>query len=585
MRAEDNFKNNIFACAAFCKEKIMHHKFQVSLYHIILCLFFIIISNQIAHAQNQLSANQWREDLKFLAEKLPQVHRNAFHNITQKQFEDAVEKLDSSIPTMKDHEIIVGFAHLVAMIGDGHSRLSLPLDENLFKTQSHTETPSPHYEHLAFGHYPIKLYLFSDGLYIKEVTAEWKNILGARIIKIGSSSAEEALETARSIIHYDNEMWFKLLAPSRLVIPEVLHALRLIEDMEKAPFVVELPNGKQSTVYMKPLKSFEKAQWIDARENASNPTPLYLRDVDNNFWFEHLADKKTLYVQINKIQDKKEESLAQFCRRVFDFADAHTVDRFILDIRLNDGGNNYLNRSLILALIRAEKINQYGKLFTIIGRGTFSAAMNLASDLEHWTNTIFVGEPTGSTTSHYGDSRKLILPNSGLTVRLSTVYWRDWSVSEKRPWIAPDIRADLSFADYQNNNDPALQAIFAYTAKKSLAEQLGEALSRSGTDFAYMRYYKFKTDPAHAHINTEKELDELGHQLLKEKQIDMALAVFSENANAYPDSCRVYRSLGEAYLLKGDDDQARKILEKALTLNPEDAKTKALLKKLKNSKK
>jgi Flp pilus assembly protein TadD len=100
-----------------------------------------------------------------------------------------------------------------------------------------------------------------------------------------------------------------------------------------------------------------------------------------------------------------------------------------------------------------------------------------------------------------------------------------------------------------------------------------------------MRYYKFKSDPAHAHINTEKELDELGHQLLREKQIDMAIAVFSENAQAYPDSYSVYRSLGEAYLLKGDADQARKILEKALILNPEDAKTIVLLKKLKNNKK
>ena len=53
------------------------------------------------------------------------------------------------------------------------------------------------------------------------------------------------------------------------------------------------------------------------------------------------------------------------------------VKKVVLDLRLNGGGNNYLNRGLVLALLGAEGLNRYGRVFTIIGRNTFSAAMSL----------------------------------------------------------------------------------------------------------------------------------------------------------------------------------------------------------------
>jgi hypothetical protein len=83
-----------------------------------------------------------------------------------------------------------------------------------------------------------------------------------------------------------------------------------------------------------------------------------------------------------------------------------------------------INRSLLHALIRAPELRDPGSLFVITGRGTFSAAMMFAIDLEKQSNAIFVGEPTGASLNHYGDSRKVQLPNSGLTIRVSTLYWQ-----------------------------------------------------------------------------------------------------------------------------------------------------------------
>src|SRR3989442_15208168 len=80
-----------------------------------------------------------------------------------------------------------------------------------------------------------------------------------------------------------------------------------------------------------------------------------------------------------------------------------------------------------------------GHLFVITGRLTFSAAMNLASRLEHETHATFVGEPTGSRPNHYGEAVTLTLPASGITARGSTPYLPNSKPNEKPLRDPPQI--------------------------------------------------------------------------------------------------------------------------------------------------
>jgi hypothetical protein len=79
--------------------------------------------------------------------------------------------------------------------------------------------------------------------------------------------------------------------------------------------------------------------------------------------------------------------------------------------------------------------------------------------LDKYTNVTFVGEPTGSKGNVYGDSRKLFLPHSGITVRASMYYWQEWHPLDKRDALVPQIPAPLTLDAYRNNIDPALEAI------------------------------------------------------------------------------------------------------------------------------
>jgi hypothetical protein len=98
----------------------------------------------------------------------------------------------------------------------------------------------------------------------------------------------------------------------------------------------------------------------------------------------------------------------------------------------------------------------------IIGRETFSACQNFTNRMQLETNVMFAGEATGSSPNHVGETNPIWLPWSGLEVRGSSLYWQDSVSSDARPWVAPDLVAELTSDDYREGIDPAMKTIRAY---------------------------------------------------------------------------------------------------------------------------
>ena len=497
-------------------------------------LLFSLSLGVSASAQNVLTTAQWRDDLKFLAERIPKAHRNAFHNISPDAFAAAVSNIDRNIPSMSNHEVVVAFARLVAMLGDGHSRLLLP---GLADPMS--DRPSlvpPEDARLAFHLLPVKLYAFTDGLFVVAATPEFKGLLGAQVLQIGSHTVGEALEAVYPVVNRDNPMGLTLLAPYFVTVPEVLYAQRVVQDETRIPFTFLTRDEKTTTVVLPPLTSLGGVNWVEATDGLGTSRPLRLRK-PGNLWFEYLADSKTVFVRINVIDDSQEQSVTEFTRKLLSFIAEHPVDRAVLDLRDCHGGNNQLFRSLLLGIIRDDKIDKPGKLFVIIGRDTFSAAVNAASDLERLCDCIFVGEPTVGSPSSYGDAKETTLPNSRLIVRLSTVYWRDWTGDESRPWIAPDISTQISSGDYFAGNDPSLRAILHFPTGTSFGDVLLNVVQAGGGPESILRfYYRQKTDPRYARQSTQAALQSLGAYCVSHKKYGEALLSFQLNARDYPDS-------------------------------------------------
>jgi hypothetical protein len=521
---------------------------------------------------------RWREDLRYMERDMEIFHKNLFHTMSRQQFQTAINGLYERIPQLARHQIIVEMARIAAMVGDGHTILRLAHDPEI-----------------RFHTLPINLYFFEDGLFIRAANAEYAGLVGARVVRIGNTPVEEATMRVRDLIGRDNEMDVKFFAPFLLIKPEVLHALQMTDNLESVPFTIE-KEGKQQNVSIKHTNStavrelidtdttwLNESGWIDMRDKSSARTPLWLKDINNKFWFELLPDSKILYVQINEVGNKKEESLADFSRRLFEFVEANPVEKLVFDLRLNRGGNNVLLTPLITEIVKS-KINRRGKLFTIMGRSTWSAAQNFLNYLERYTNTLFIGEPSGSKGNVYGDSRRITLPNSKITVRVSVYYWQDWYPWDNREWTPPHLTAELSAQDYRNNLDPAMNIVLNYTPQKPLNETLMEALTEGGVNLAVKELRKFTAQPINRYADIEQPIMEAGQRLLNEKKYEDAVILFQLNAAANPHSYRAYFALGATYFALRNKELARKNLEKTLELDPKNYGARIRLRDLEQNK-
>lgn len=512
-----------------------------------------------------LTAAEWQADLRFLSEEMPKRHKNLFHRMKREDFDAAVKHLHDKIPTLSSDEIVVGIMKIVAMVGDGHTSV---VPRQFFRA----------------GFYPVQFYRFEDGLFIRKAAPEYSEMVGSRVVKINNSSVDEALQKVGELVARDNEWGIREMSAVYLSISEILAGLKITDDKQKLRLTVEV-GGREKTFDVKPSATLEEfrrppSAWEAMNAKAKNPAPLYQKNPGDLYWFEYLKDKKLVYVQHNAIANKETEPVADFYKRVMNFVAANEVEKFVLDLRFNGGGNNYLNRPVVIELIKS-KINERGRLFVITGRQTFSAAQNLVNEIEKYTNATFVGEPTAASPNHFGDAAAITLPNSKLAVRASTLWWQDFDERDRRPFTAPEIAAEMTSADYRDNVDPAFEAILGYKPGTTYNELTAEA--RSGRDIAVFikKYREFKSNPQRKFFNTESPMNQFGYNLLNAKRIDDAIEIFKLNAEAYPQSANVYDSLGDAYQAAGKKDEAIKAYEKALAIDPNYRTSIEALKKLK----
>lgn len=396
----------------------------------------------------------WRYDLAWLARELKRIHYSPFKKVSREEFDGFVRRLHDDIPHLSDTQVAVGFMKLARMLGDGHTRI-LPA---YARGKMHGSGNVPETRRAA----PVRFFLFEEGLFIVTADSAHKDLVGARVVRIADHSVEEVLKAMDSIISQDNTMWPKLIGPDLMPNAQLLNGLGLIPRPDRLPLTIRDRHDKERTVEL-PVDSGDPTDsWVSARAAATAPSPLYLKNQRAPYWFEYLPAEKTVYLQYNAVQNDPKEHLDKFCGRLFKFVNEKDVDKLVIDMRFNGGGNNFLNRPLVSALARSDKVNRRGHLFVIIGRRTFSAAMNGATDIERETEAIFIGEPTGSCPNFVGESVPVVLPYSKMRGSISDLYWQRSVAMDYRTWIPPTIYIPPTFSDYSANRDPAMEAIFAY---------------------------------------------------------------------------------------------------------------------------
>ena len=435
-----------------------------------------------AYAKPANRAEAWKQDLGVVRGRFLEYDRS-FSPRAKAEFEQAIDALEASLPRMNDQQVIVALSEAVALSGNAHTRLYL--------LRNRTE----------LRRLPVRLYWFSDGLFVIRATPAHRDTVGCRVTRLAGRDPRRIRKRVARLFA-GNESWVDYMSPYFMTSPEILYGIGAIDDMEKAPLRFDCDGRKPFERALAPLSLRRKqtpteawrdlsprwpendgdggsdegggggagSDWVGALHDVE-PAPLYLRDPVRYYWFEYLDEYKALYLQYNRSQNIPEgASFEEFAAHLETFIGKHPIGMFILDLRFNTGGNNGIAARFMERLAVLEKAGTIGRLYVITGRATFSAGISHAAWLKQHSDATFAGEPIGDELDTWSEGGNIVLPNSGLTVHFTNGFHSLSGVEhpelEKYEWsdldlddIDPDIPVRLSSRDYFAGRDPVLEAI------------------------------------------------------------------------------------------------------------------------------
>jgi hypothetical protein len=395
------------------------------------------IFSQIERTQN------WQKDIDFLITEI----KNQHYVYKTKDFPEAltkrIESLKINIAAYSDERMLIELQRLMFYLGDGHSYIfpfGAKIKQSFFL--------------------PLQFYVFSDGVFVIDADDAHANLIGMEVKQIGSKSPKKMMKDMISFISQDNAMGAKWLGPFFMRFRGMLESYGLTENSSDVTIKFEAKNGstqveKVAFVPVPPLRGVPKM--VSPKNSPVDKIPLYLSNVNTNFWLKELPEYKAIYFQFNQVRNSENESLLEFSKRLEGQLAEKKPKLLIVDVRNNNGGNGDLTPPLINVIKNFGK-NQQGKIVVIMSRNTFSAAQIFISKINKETDAIFTGESSSSKPNFVGEENMVVLPYSGAMGSISNRYHENIP-NDKRQFIKPTIKIELSSKDFFNNRDPVLKAI------------------------------------------------------------------------------------------------------------------------------
>jgi hypothetical protein len=377
----------------------------------------------------------WRQDLKFFAAEFARGQKDFAKLYPRTTFDAELAGLQADVSTLSDAEITLRLMRLVASANVAHTSVQFPT---------------------AFGFFrrlPITLYWYRDGLGVAGAAPEYAGAIGTQVLKIGTQTPEQLLAALAPYISHENDGWLRELAPAYLVTLAMAQHLGLAGSEGRVVFTLAKPDGVPFTLSMDVADP--RMTQLTIAQAPHLPAPLFRSQLGRYYWRQYLADSQTLYIQYSRCRSDPKFPFSGFVREVLDEADSHPVQRVVLDLRENGGGDSRVINPLKRGL--AARLKLRGRLFVLIGPKTTSSALWNAFDLRHDLHATLVGATAGHHLNHYGSVKLLTLPNSQLKIQYASKYFT-LTKDAKQPLLEPDLDAPTTLADDIAGRDPALAA-------------------------------------------------------------------------------------------------------------------------------
>ena len=376
-----------------------------------------------------------QREITGLVTQMANLHPEVDHQVPLQALRAEARALADEAPELSRDELVVGLLRLTTLgERDGHGGIFL-------HDPAHTR---------PFHFFPLRVHDFADGVYVVAEPDENANV-GKRVVSVDGVPIDVIVHRVAPLIPHDNRSTVRLLLPEYLVCAEVLRGLGIVEGAATYRFA----DGGEVT-----LDPVESGTYVNALGTAFAPLPmpgdpLQYRGLDESFLLEPLERGRSLYLGYRHVESPPQELLD----RIRAAARQPGFHRLVLDARFNGGGDNTTYWPL-LELLQSGPLQKRGKVAVLAGRMTFSAAGNFVASVDHETNAIIVGEPTGGAPNQWGDRIPIELPVVGLTAYVAAE-WVEVAPGDTRLAVEPDVEVEPTAADFLAGRDPVLARALA----------------------------------------------------------------------------------------------------------------------------
>jgi hypothetical protein len=418
----------------------------MKLKHLII-LFCLLIDYTCNSQEVSFNINQksWQEDFQFLKKKVEKTVPTYQIPENKKTFDEVYNIIRDSDVGNKKEDIVFALQYLLNTLND--EGCNVPLFQ----------------KGVALELLPIKTYWFNDGLYVLDASENYKDVIDQQIVKINNTTVDEVFNKLKRVINADNDYYRKYLFQAYGFMPLVLKTMGLGQSDNE--ITLQFASGET-----KAIKSSSISDYALLSRGLPNNEVFSLTNKshkDENYWYEFLPNSKTLFVQLQKIENDEEVSFSEFTNQIELLIEQNKADKIIIDVRYGGGGNGFKLKGLTDLLKESEAINIKGNLFVLTSKATRGTLLELASILRLNTKAVIVGEPTAEGVNTVGDIKYVTLPNSKIKVSLTHTLWATSWKKDTSTFLLPDEQVAYNYSDIVEPRDPWLETVKNYRVQDS----------------------------------------------------------------------------------------------------------------------
>lgn len=400
---------------------------------------------------------------------------------------------------MTPARVFVEVARFMGMLRDAHSWASIDNGAQLMSKAL-----------------PLRFWQFDDGVYIRAARPDLGRLVGARLEAIDGISIDEVINRMTAVQPGTNASLGINVAQIYLEFPEYLHALGITRSDSEVTLTLAMADGARRTQsvlaaqYQDYSEAYSSSQRLQTPAGWAEPVAAakaqWLAQRDRPFWYSVDREHHAVVLQINEgvldpahPYDFEKDEYTPFIARMFTVIAQHRIDRLIVDLRHNPGGDSRMYDPLVRGIIRSRVLDQPGHTLVLTSRLTESAAVAWCARLEGETPALFLGEPTASPPNYYNDPagfrrETFHIPGTPVNYRIARTL-DVWSASstDDRVAIAPDLPVGMTYTDFAAGRDVVMERALAFdssTARALFATKSGD----DTTDYPYLHYQRKSQD-------------------------------------------------------------------------------------------